>query len=172
MPHAANWAPATQELLRTGTTTTNLTCFRNHAGTIVFLTAARRFGNTLPFLIQNFHADFAAAVLVVEIRAGQHQLCTPPVHGYAAAFVHISVIFGPVLVFPLGILTAARESEANSGSLQRKSAQFCEFFIDFSVQFTYKVIHARGANLIRRNQMAKKAKAAKKPAKAAAKPKR
>jgi rubrerythrin len=68
------------------------------------MTAAGGLGHTLPFLIQNFHVAFAAAVIVVAIELAiiswvRHQYMDTPL--LSSAF---QVVVGGVLVFAVGIV--------------------------------------------------------------------
>ncbi len=68
------------------------------------MTAAGGFGHTLPFLFQNFHVAFAAAVVVVAIELAiiswvRHRYMDTPL--LSSAF---QVVVGGVLVFVVGIL--------------------------------------------------------------------
>jgi len=68
------------------------------------MTAAGGLGHTLPFLIQNFHVAFAAAVVVVAIELAvisyvRHRYMDTPL--LSSAF---QVVVGGVLVFAIGIL--------------------------------------------------------------------
>jgi rubrerythrin len=68
------------------------------------MTAAGGFGHTLPFLIHNFHAAFAAAVIVVAIELAiisyvRHRYMDTPL--LSSTF---QVVCGGVLVFAVGIL--------------------------------------------------------------------
>ena len=68
------------------------------------MTAAGGFGHTLPFLIPNFHAAFAAAVIVVAIELAiiswvRHRYMDTPL--LSSAF---QVVVGGVMVFVVGIL--------------------------------------------------------------------
>jgi rubrerythrin len=68
------------------------------------MTAAGGFGHTLPFLLQNFHAAFAAAVIVVAIELAviswvRHRYMDTPL--LSSAF---QVVVGGVLVFAIGIV--------------------------------------------------------------------
>jgi hypothetical protein len=68
------------------------------------MTAAGGLGHTLPFLIQNFHVAFAAAVIVVAIELAiiswvRHRYMDTPL--LSSAF---QVVVGGVLVFAVGIV--------------------------------------------------------------------
>jgi rubrerythrin len=68
------------------------------------MTAAGGFGHTLPFLLRNFHAAFAAAVIVVAIELAiiswvRHRYMDTPL--LSSAF---QVVVGGVMVFVVGIL--------------------------------------------------------------------
>jgi erythrin-vacuolar iron transport family protein len=68
------------------------------------MTAAGGFGHTLPFLLQNFHVAFAAAVIVVAIELAiisyvRHRYMDTPL--LSSAF---QVVVGGVLVFVVGVL--------------------------------------------------------------------
>jgi rubrerythrin len=68
------------------------------------MTAAGGFGHTLPFLIQNFHVAFAAAVVVVAIELAiiswvRHRYMDTPL--VSSAF---QVVVGGVMVFAIGVL--------------------------------------------------------------------
>ena len=54
------------------------------------MTAMGGIGHTLPFLIHNFHLAMTAAVLVVAVELGGHQLRPPSLHGHTVSLRRLS----------------------------------------------------------------------------------